>query len=333
MTSASSRGCAAASLDSASRRAAVGGVDSSSTVIIRATRSTASCRICSAWSAWAATVSRVTSAVTKGFPSRSPPTHEPNRTIGGSGRGGGVDVAQRALDGPLEAGHRVHERLPEDGEHGLHLVGRGGPGDPQRRGALQDVDVLEHPAPGLGALRGARLGVVVGVEARGDPAQGRGHRSPPGLGGVRREHRVDPHPLDPGPRVGPARRHGGADVAGVGAATELAVLAPQRPGPLALLGEVGQVQVHREQPGDPLGGVGVERGDQLGRGVGVVGPAAGLQLVGDVEQVGTPGLDHHLSVQGGEEGQVVEHARHVEQPRVAPLRFVEGVRPSVEFRR
>ncbi len=86
MTSASNRGWAAASLDSASRRVAVGGVDSSSTVIIRATRSTASCRICSAWSACAATVSRVTSAVTKGLPSRSPPTHDPNRTMGGSGR-------------------------------------------------------------------------------------------------------------------------------------------------------------------------------------------------------------------------------------------------------
>ena len=85
MTSASSRGCAAASLERASRSRAVGGVDSSSTVIIRATRSTASWRICRAWSACAATVSRVTSAVTNGLPSRSPPTHDPNRTIGGSG--------------------------------------------------------------------------------------------------------------------------------------------------------------------------------------------------------------------------------------------------------
>ena len=166
---------------------------------------------------------------------------------------------------------------------------------------------------------------------RGDPSQGRGHRAPPGLGGVSREHGVDPHPLDPGPCTGSTGRDGGADVAGVRAATELAVLAPERPGPLTLLGEVGQVQVDREQPRDPLGGVGVEGGDQLGRGLGVVGPAAGLQLVGDVKQVGTPGLAHHLSVQGGEEGQVVEHARHAVQPRVAPLRFVEGVRPSVEF--
>ena len=237
------------------------------------------------------------------------------------------------LDGPLEAGHGVHERLPEDGEHGLHLVGRGGPGDPQRRRALQDVDVLEHPPPGLGALRGPGLRVVVRVQAVGDPAQGRGDRTAARLGGVCGEHRVNPHPLDPRAGVRAGGRHGRPDVAGVGAAPELAVLAAQRAGPLPLLGEVGEVQVHGEQPGDPLGGVGIELGDQRGRRVGVVGPAARLELVGDLEQVGAARLDDHLPVQGREEGQVVEHARHAQQPRVGQRCVVESVRPSVESSR
>jgi hypothetical protein len=82
-----------------------------------------------------------------------------------------------------------------------------------------------------------------------------------------------------------------------------------------------------------LGGVTDEleargRADDTGASTAVV---AGLDP--DLEQVGAAGLDHHLPVQGGEEGQVVERARHAVQPGVGPHRFVEAVRPSVEFGR
>ena len=108
----------------------------------------------------------------------------------------------------------------------------------------------------------------------------------------------------------PAARTAGRDVTGVGASAVLAVLAAQRPGALALLGEVGQVEAHGEQPGDPLGRVGVEPADELGGRLRVLGAAPALQLVGQLEEVGATGLLDDLSVQGREQGEVVEHARH-----------------------
>ncbi len=228
---------------------------------------------------------------------------------------GPVVLAEGGLDGPLEARDGVDEGLAEHREHGLHLVGRRRPGDPQRRGALEDVDVLEHPAPGPGPLGGPRARVVVGVEVLGDAAQRRGHGPPARLGGVGGEHGVDAHPLEAGPGVGAGRGDRGADVAGVEAAAVLPVLAAQRTGPVPLLGEVRQVQVHREEPGDACRRVRVEGGDE-GRGVAVLlGPAAPLEGVGELEEVAAAGLLHHLTVQAGQQGEVLEHARHGGQRR------------------
>ena len=76
---------ASAASDSTSSREA--GVSPSSRVIVRAMRSAESLSHRRACSAWVATAWRVTSAVTNGLPSRSPPTQDPNVTNAGTGVG------------------------------------------------------------------------------------------------------------------------------------------------------------------------------------------------------------------------------------------------------
>ena len=53
-------------------------------VSVRAIRMAPVASARSAWSAWMAAVCLVTSAVTNGLPSRSPPTHDPNRRNAGT---------------------------------------------------------------------------------------------------------------------------------------------------------------------------------------------------------------------------------------------------------
>ena len=82
-------GRASASRSNARRSARLGGTSFSETESVRAIRLEAASNPRSTWSDWIAIAARVTSAVTRGLPSRSPPTHVSHRR-NGSNDGGRV---------------------------------------------------------------------------------------------------------------------------------------------------------------------------------------------------------------------------------------------------
>ena len=234
--------------------------------------------------------------------------HEGRHPCVGAAR---LRLRESGLDAAVEPRHGPEQRLVEDRQHGLHLVARLRLRAAQRRGALQDVDVLQEPAARDGLFGRAVERIVVAVELRGDPQQRAGDRPPTSLGGVRREHRVDAHPREP---VAHVERVGDlldrvADTAGVDAAGELAVLDPQRPRALPLLGEVRQVQVHGDGPGQPRGRLLVEGGDDLigARAVLAVArlPAGRDERREHLDEIGVASLGEHLLVQRVEKRQVV----------------------------
>lgn len=224
-----------------------------------------------------------------------------------------IGAGQGGLDAAVDPRDRTEECVVEDGEDRLHLVARLGLRAAQRRGALEDVDVLEHPTPRDAALGRPVERVVVAVELGRDPAQRAGHRAAAGLGRVRGEDRVDPQLRQAGRdrlRVGLAGQLGDrlTDAAGVDASGELPVLAAQRPGPLALLGQIRQVQMHRHRAGQGGGRLMVEPEHDL-VGAGAAGAVAGLAARGDErihdgDELLPAGLAQDLLVQAGEEGQI-----------------------------
>ena len=96
MISASSSGWAAEAAASARRRPG-GGVVAACRVSARPILVVAFSRARRMWSAWIVAVSRVTWAVTNGFPSRSAPTQLPNRRYADTGEAPG---AASGLPGP-----------------------------------------------------------------------------------------------------------------------------------------------------------------------------------------------------------------------------------------
>ncbi len=220
---------------------------------------------------------------------------------------GGAAPGERRLDGAIEPWDGTEQRLVEDRQRRLDLVGRLRTGPAEGGGALQDVDVLQQPATGDLALRGAVGRVVVAVQLGGDPAQRRRDRAAAGLGRVRREHRVDAQPVELGLDGVPGRGDGRPDVAGVEVSGELGVLGPQRPGPVSLVGEVGQVEVHRDGAGEPGGRACVDVPVVRGRGL----PRRAHQGVDELDESGVLGLAQDLGVQLPEQGEVaLERGRH-----------------------
>ena len=80
-------GRASASRSNARRSARLGGTSFSETESVRAIRLEAASSPRSTWSDWIAIAARVTSAVTRGLPSRSPPTHVSHRRNGSNDGG------------------------------------------------------------------------------------------------------------------------------------------------------------------------------------------------------------------------------------------------------
>ena len=138
----------------------------------------------SARSAFSATTSRVTSGVTNGLPSRSPPTHEPSTS--GRASSGTVNPAARTSrsNSPTSSGTVLRRQLLQVPADRARLVGDRGLARPDLVGLPQQVDERRD----LVVVRPA-------VERLADPAQHPQHRLARRLGGVRGEHRPQLEPL------------------------------------------------------------------------------------------------------------------------------------------
>ena len=157
------------------------------------------------------------------------------------------------LDGGVERAinvwHHLEEALVENGHHRPHLVLGLDLGAPELRGPPEQVNLLQQAALGLALLAGRERGIVEALELVAHPPDGRDHGPAAGLRGVGGEHRVH---LQPGQRLPQAllpqrpaqfghrrcqavRKHGPTPVA-----------LPQRPLPLVLLGQVGEVEIAGE---------------------------------------------------------------------------------------
>ena len=151
----------------------------------------------SAVAAWEVVARRTASAVTNGLPSRSPPIHEPGRSIG---RGQQVGVrpalAQRTAQLGVDLRHDLEQREVVVAQRLLDLVGQPQPAQPQQRGLPQGEDL----APQV-----RRPGALVDVEATAllqqvaDLLLHLGDRLAPHLGGVRGD---DGHDQRPGQLTG-----------------------------------------------------------------------------------------------------------------------------------
>ena len=126
------------------------------------------------------------------------------------------------------------------------------------RGAPEDVDLLEHAAAGVGALGGAPSRVVEPVELLADAGDRRHHgaaarlRRVRGQDGVQRqagEKSVEVIVTVQASNLFNGRRERVTDAAAAGVARS------QHPHPVMFLGEVRQMEVHRERPGDVLGAI------------------------------------------------------------------------------
>ncbi len=130
----------------------------------------------------------------------------------------------------------------------------------------QQRDLLAQASSQLGVLVGRRERVVERVQQPVDPAQGDEQRPPPGLRRVGREHRVHldraQHGLEALPVVRPREPlHRLADGLVDRPALRAARPRAQHPDALALLGEVDELEVERERPGDGRRALDVERRD------------------------------------------------------------------------
>ena len=122
---------------------------------------------------------RVSSAVTVGLPSRSPPIHEPQRRNAPTRAGRvpvrpasvastpstapagfgpraaarlGLDPVERPVEGPVDARHDPEERLVEEGQGRPDFVDRARRQPSDRRRPPQDADLLAQPPADLGVV-------------------------------------------------------------------------------------------------------------------------------------------------------------------------------------
>ena len=108
----------------------------------------------------------VVSAVTDGFPSRSPPTHVPHRRNAGNdgAREPLLFGVERAVDLAIDERKRREDRLVEQREHRADLVERLRSVATHRIGPPQAGDLLPQAAHRLGRLGLAEARVVEAVE-------------------------------------------------------------------------------------------------------------------------------------------------------------------------
>ncbi len=229
-----------------------------------------------------------------------------------------VAVEQPVVEPPVHLGERAEERGVEDTHRRLDLVDDRGLALADRRGAPHGVDLGDEPAVVLGERRAAGThGVALGQQ-RGDAADGTGHRAAAGLRGVRRQHGAELEALEAAQRLVPpdllgelgerlrqrvvdgARRRGGLTL-------------PQHADAVVLLGEVRQVEVAGEGPGDLLGALEREAGDDVGRlgqrRAAVVRPVGAdgqlAQPLDVVQQVLPAGLAQHRAEQPAQQADVL----------------------------
>ena len=185
---------------SARRSARLGGTSRSDTDSVRAIRRAAASIPRSAWSVWIAIAARVTSAVTAGLPSRSPPTQVPHRRNGANE--GGLRPTPFGVEGAVHLAidrRQGHEdRLVEQGERRAHLIERLGTVPADRLGAPQPGDLLAQPAMDLLLVGGSRGQVLELFEQGADPPQVLDHGATLRLGGVGGQHRRDAQILERG---------------------------------------------------------------------------------------------------------------------------------------
>ena len=171
----------------------------------------------------------------------------------------------RRIERPVEAAvqerHGAEERLVEERHRRPHLVEGRRLGEPERRRPPEDRDLLAQPSPQLGVLLWRQAAVVEPLHERGAAVQREEEGPPAGLRRMRREDRGDREPLQmcaqgrtrrllagqlgerPGGRAFDAR------------AASRSRTAAQGPHPMALLGEVGELEVEREGADERVGAI------------------------------------------------------------------------------
>ena len=211
------------------------------------------------------------------------------------------------------------QRLVEDLHDRANLVGRGGLLGPQRRGAPQGVDLLDHAALGAALVRPvAECGVELVEQVRQATDAARDGAAA-GLGGVRGEHGVEAERLQALERgvvsdlcrqLHERRRDRIDGVLLLGPSVALAEDAHA----LVLLDEVDQVEVDGERAGDLIGalhGEGVGDlggpGEGLGRLVGVRLDRRGAQLLDVVVEAGRTALAQHAPEEPAQAADIAAH--------------------------
>ena len=220
----------------------------------------------------------MTAGVTYGLPSRSPPIQEPKV----SGRRGGWQ-----LDAEPAQAWRRGRRAPARPRRRAGRAGsrrRCGPRRSARAGSSRSSSVCHSRSSNSARRRSARCARLggrtggrgrLGVELVGDGPQLGEDGAAGGLGGVGGEDRPDREPTDGG--VDLRDRHaalGDQRAACVQPAALVGAAAAQLPRPVHLLGDVGQVEVGGEGPGELGAGGHIEAGQAVGGGLaGPCGPA------------------------------------------------------------
>ena len=157
---------------------------------------------------------------------------------------------QRVVHAAVDVRDRGVQSLVEHGHHGADLVGGRGLLGSQRSGAPERVDLLEHPTLGAALVGAVAQRRVVLLEERREAPDARRDRAPPGLGGVRGEHRVEAQRLQTCERgviahLGSQAHERGGDRVGRILAVGATVALPQDAHALVLLREVHEVEVAR----------------------------------------------------------------------------------------
>ncbi len=160
--------------------------------------------------------------------------------------------AQHILDALVDLGDRRVERFVEHGHDRANLVDGRRLVGAQRRRAPQRVDLLQHAARDPN-LFGTAPAEVTLAEELGQSTDAARHCSTPGLGRVRREHRVEPHGLQAlGRRVHSdllaELRESAADRGGWIVAEALPSALAEHAHALVFLGEVDEMEVRGERP-------------------------------------------------------------------------------------
>ena len=177
-----------------------------------------------------------------------------------------VARAQGGVELAVELRHDPEERVVEDRHDRADLVQSLDLGAAQLRRAPERVDLLQEPAAGVPLLAAGRPRIVQPIELDADPGDGGYHRPAPGLGRVGGQHwvhaQLGQQPPEPflAEAVADLRHRRGERLGQLG--TRPVALA-QGPGPVPLLGQVGEVEVAGEGARDPLGLVEAPARDQL----------------------------------------------------------------------